>query len=289
MSNKLVSGLPLVLFLMVLAGIGYFIVGRESQPTPTTSPTPTKQPTLIAAETSPTHTVTPLPTTAVPTAAPTPTATATQTPTPTVSPTNTFTPLPPTSTVTATPTPSPAATSTSTVAPPTPTFTLTPTPTVPPITSPPILREPQPNASQYRNRIELEWDWPGTLGPDDYFQVEIRNRYNAFAPVIDESVPPIDVAWVKVQYYRHDYVEEAYDREYTWRVIVVRGIPPKEKQWSLPEYRVWEPPAQEAVERISQPSEMRTLYVEPGDKPVGGGDGGGGGGGGCSNPNNPDC
>lgn len=282
MSNKLVSGLPLVIFFMVVAGIGYFVVGGVP-PTPTASPTPTKQPTPITAEPTSTHTLTPPP--PIPTSTDTlpPTTTSTPTPTPTDIPTNTSTPVPPTPTDTATSTPSPTVTSSPTLAPPTPTYTLTPTPTVPPITSPPILLDPQPNASQYRNRIELEWDWPGTLGPDDYFQVEIRNRYNAFAPVIDESVPPIDVAWVKVNYYRHDYVDEAYDREYTWRIIVVRGIPSKEKQWSLPEYRVWEPPAREAVEWISAPSEMRTLFVEPGNESpptnsTGGGSGGSGGG-----------
>lgn len=282
MSNKLVSGLPLVIFFMVVAGIGYFVVGGVP-PTPTASPTSTKQPTPIAAEPTSTQTLTPPTPTPTPTDTPPPTTTSTPTPTPTDIPTNTSTPVPPTPTGTATSTLSPTVTSSPTLAPLTPTYTLTPTPTVPPITSsPPVLLDPQPNASQYRNRIELEWDWPGTLGPDDYFQVEIRNRYNASAPVIDESVPPIDVAWVKVKYYRHDYVEQAYDREYTWRIIVVRGTPPKEKQWSIPEYRVWEPGP---MEPISQPSEMRTLFVEPGDESpprnsTGGGTGGSGGSGG---------
>lgn len=180
-----------------------------------------------------------------------------------------------------------------------PTPTLSPTPPVPFVTYPPVLLDPQPNASQYRNRIELNWDWPGILGPDDYFQVEIRNRYNATSNVINEFVFPIDVAWVKDKFYHHDYIDEAYDREFTWRVIVVRYKSPdqplKEKDWAVPypEIQVWNPPVKDSVDRISEPSEMRTLYVEPGDSPVsndGGGDGGdGGGGGGCNDPSDPNC
>jgi hypothetical protein len=126
-----------------------------------------------------------------------------------------------------------------------------------------MLLDPQPSASQYRNRIDLEWDWAGTLGPDDYFQVEIRNRYNVFYQ-FDESVSPIDVAWVKNKFYRYDVIEEAYDREYKWRIIVVRGVPAGEKQWSRPDNQVWEPG--NGVE-LTAFSEMRTLYVEPGSEP----------------------
>jgi hypothetical protein len=154
--------------------------------------------------------------------------------------------------------------------PPTPTATPSPPPPIPVITAPPTLFEPLDKAGSYRNRLDLSWDWPGTLGPNDYFQVEIRNRYNAFSPVIDEFVPPIDVAWVKNKFYRYDMIEEAYDREYTWRITVVRGMPAGEKQWSTPENRVWEPGSEcpgTQCEVISDPSEMRTLYVEPGDEP----------------------
>lgn len=103
------------------------------------------------------------------------------------------------------------------------------------------------------------------MGPNDYFQVEIRNRYNAHSPVIDESVPPIDVAWVKVKYYQH-YVDKAYDTEYTWRVSVVRGTPAREKQWSTQEYRVWEPGVQ--LTQVSQSSATRTVYLVAGAKPL---------------------
>jgi hypothetical protein len=131
---------------------------------------------------------------------------------------------------------------------------------------PPIHLKPEANSSHYL-RIDLEWEWEGTLGPNDYFQIEIRNRSYAYDPIIDENVPPIDVAWVKDTYYRYDDIEEAYDREYTWRVMVVRGIPIGEKQWStLNAQVVWEPNAQ--FQQISHPSEMWTFYVEPGPTPL---------------------
>jgi uncharacterized protein YraI len=131
----------------------------------------------------------------------------------------------------------------------------------------PTLIDPQPYASHYRNRMDLEWEWAGTLGANEYFQVEIRNRYNAFEPRIDEAVSPIDVAWVKTTSYRYDVIDEAYDREYTWRVGVVKGIPPREKDWSTPDNRVWEPPPKNEVEKITAFSQMRVLFVEPGDRP----------------------
>ncbi|MBI1881990.1 MAG: SH3 domain-containing protein [Chloroflexi bacterium] len=156
--------------------------------------------------------------------------------------------------------------------PPTPTPTLSPTPSVPLVTSPPILLAPQPNASQFKGRIDLEWDWPGTLGPNEYFQVEIRNRYNAASSIIDETVSPIDVAWVKDKFYRYDTINQAYDREYAWRIIVVRyksTEPLREKDWAqpFPEIQIWEPPSTDKVEQISNPSEMRALYVEFGPGP----------------------
>lgn len=221
----------------------------------------TSTPDKIALTETPTQT---------PTATPAPSDTPTATPEPIATPTPT--PLPPTDTPSPThtpassPTPIPAVT-------PTPAEVLlptdTPTSTATPVRDAPTLLDPQPYAAQYRNRIELEWDWIGTLGPDDYFQVEIRNRYNAANPVIDAAVRPIDVAWVKDKFYGHDYIDEAYDREYTWRVVVVRGIPPKEKDWAatLPDLQVWEPAPEKEVQQVSDYSEMRTLFVEPGQEP----------------------
>ncbi|MFQ5580721.1 MAG: hypothetical protein ACE5FZ_08915, partial [Nitrospiria bacterium] len=259
-----VGGIVLFLAAMVAVAIKWNVPDPDSS-TPVAGLSPTVTEIVVATTSTPTDTPapiatrTPLPTfTPAPTDTPSPTDTPVPTGTPEPSPTTSLpaaTPEPPT----ATPETVEASVSIPTPEPPAPTPVLV-------VTDPPILIEPQPNASQYRNRVDLEWEWAGTLGPDDYFQVEIRNRYNAFNPQIDEFVDPIDVAWVKTSYYKYDRIDEAYDREYTWRIIVVRGVPPREKDWSTPEYQVWEPSPQ--FERISQPSEMRTLYVEPGDEPV---------------------
>jgi uncharacterized protein YraI len=123
-----------------------------------------------------------------------------------------------------------------------------------------MLLDPPDRAVQFRNRLELNWNWPRTLGADDYFQVKIWNKYNAPSGVIDESVPPIEVAWVKDRFFLFDRVEEAYSSEYKWQVTAVRGIPPQQKQWSTPKYRAWEPGTQ--VEQIGQASVMRTVYLE---------------------------
>lgn len=211
-------------------------------PTPIDTPTPTHTPTL-----TPTLTQTPTPTPTT-THTPTPTSTPTPTPTSTEPPITAVTPPPPL--------PSPTLTDTLT----------TPAPDILITTATPTLLDPQPNASQYQNRIDLEWEWIRDLSPDDnyYFQVEIRNRKYAFGNQITESDPTIDTAWVKSAFYRYDQIDEAYDREFTWRIIVVRGTPDGEKQWSTPENRVWDPGP---VEWMSESSEMRTLFVEPGNEP----------------------
>jgi len=125
----------------------------------------------------------------------------------------------------------------------------------------PILLDPPPEARVNDVRPGLAWKWDGGLDPDEYFQVEIRNRSFATIPVIDEFVLPIDVAWVRVEYYQHSFEQLAYDPEFTWRVIVVKGIPAREKDWSTAENQVWEPG--DNAQAISQPSEMRTLFVDP--------------------------
>jgi hypothetical protein len=103
------------------------------------------------------------------------------------------------------------------------------------------------------NRLDLFWTWDGELGPDDYYQVEIRNRYNDFST-------PIDVAWIKGFIYRYDYLEMAYHPDYRWSVTVVRGIPAGEKDWSTRENPVWEPSNQ--VESVSEPSATWKLMVD---------------------------
>jgi hypothetical protein len=287
--SKGLSFIPLIIVLLVVVFVSYFFweeaAGPEKRETITLAEESLSMP--VAVESSP------IKDTSVPkpTQTPTPTNPVTSTeiistPTPTDRPSPAHTP---TSTSSSTNSPTPIDTPTVTDTPepidtPIPADILTPTDTpIPIIRDAPILIDPQPGASQYRNRIDLEWSWVGVLGPDAYFQVEIRNRYNAFGNVIDESVSPIDVAWVKDKFYRYDRIDESYDREYTWRIIVVRGTPPREKDWSVddPNLQVWEPPPENQVEQISLPSEMRTLYVEPGDEPPpppDDGDGGGGGG-----------
>ena len=144
----------------------------------------------------------------------------------------------------------------------------TPTPTKPLLASPPTLLEP-PNGTNIalHTRLDLAWQWDNTtLDPEDdrYFQVEIWNRYNDFQY-------PIDVAWVKGSPYKYDRIDEAYDREYRWRITVVRGTPAGEKPWSTPENPVWEPGSEcpgSQCEMISEPSDVWTLYVEPGTTPV---------------------
>lgn len=119
MGKKFLSVLPLLVFFLLIAIIGYSAFRGPVTPTP--SPTSTATPTemLIVVEPSATNTLTSIPATPTPThtSLPTPTSTPTSTLTPT--PTSTFTPIPPT------PTHTPTAT-------PTPTPTSTPTPTVPP-------------------------------------------------------------------------------------------------------------------------------------------------------------
>jgi uncharacterized protein YraI len=131
-----------------------------------------------------------------------------------------------------------------------------PTLTAPILASAPALLEPPDGTSiALPNRLDLAWTWDRTLGPNDYFQVEIWNRYNDFAV-------PTDVAWVKSFFYKYDRVEEGYDREYRWRITVVRGIPAGEKSWSTPDNRVWEPGSQ--FQLVSEEGVTWTLFVEPG-------------------------
>jgi hypothetical protein len=128
-----------------------------------------------------------------------------------------------------------------------------------PVRDAPVLIRPYPGAVEYR-RLDLEWDWSGVLGPDDYFRVEVWNRYNVFFE-FDDTVPPIDVAWVKDNsYFLDPVVGEGYDRAFKWRITVVRGEPVTQKQWSTTEHPSWDPPPE--FELISKPSEMRTVYLD---------------------------
>jgi hypothetical protein len=125
----------------------------------------------------------------------------------------------------------------------------------PPLAPAPTLLEP-PDDTRVNicNRLDLFWTWNGTLGPNEYYQVEIWNRYNDF-------VTPIDVAWIKGSIYRYDYLDIGYHPDYQWRVTVVTGIPVKEKDWSTPEDPVWEPSSNQ-YEPISEPSATWRLMVD---------------------------
>jgi tetratricopeptide (TPR) repeat protein len=191
----------------------------------------------------------PIPT-STPTATDTPTllpSTDTPTPEPTRTPTNT--PVRLTQTLTNTPIP-PTPTPTTSSLPPSPsvsTNTPIPSPLHTPIReSPPILLDPQPNASQAGGPIILEWDWSGDFGPDDYFQVNSS----------------IDTVWVKDKDYKFDVPFPSANGgtlPFMWYITVVRGTPSGEKEWSTPENRVWIPGSE--YEQISEPSEIRWLSI----------------------------
>lgn len=134
--------------------------------------------------------------------------------------------------------------------------TNTVTPIVESYETPPLLINPEPSSSSHFGRIVLEWDWPGSLKEDDYFEVEIWDSGRRF----EESEPPaIDVAWVKNEYYVIDIGNSSVKKEYQWRVVVVRGKPLKEKDWSTSENQIWEPNTD--FEYITQPSELRSFYT----------------------------
>lgn len=166
-----------------------------------------------------------------------------------------------------TPTPTPTITPPPRLVSPSPSIS-TPTPasrvpaTIVPttLTPAPSLIEPlDGTAVSIKARLDLTWAWDGTLGPDDFFRVEIWNNYNDFSR-------PIDVAWVKVFTYKYDSnPNPAYGVEYRWRITVIRGMPAREKDWSTPENRVWEPTGHPT--QVSQESPTWTLIIDPGCRP----------------------
>jgi hypothetical protein len=142
----------------------------------------------------------------------------------------------------------------------------TPVPTTPPPSAPvtlaaaPTLVDP-PNgtAASVKVRLDLAWSWPGSLGPDDYFQVEVWNSFNDFDT-------PIDVAWIKASTYKYDSNPNPnYGPEYRWRITVIRGTPAREKDWSTAENRVWEPSSRSVP--ISGASDTWKLIIDPGCPP----------------------
>jgi hypothetical protein len=145
-----------------------------------------------------------------------------------------------------------------------------PSPTPVPATQPPsapvalaaaptLVDPPDGTAVSVKARLDLAWSWPGSLGPDDYFQVEVWNSFNGFDT-------PIDVAWVKVLTYKYDSNPNPnFGPEYRWRISVIRGIPAREKDWSTAENRVWEPNSRSVP--ISAASDTWKLIIDPGCPP----------------------
>jgi tetratricopeptide (TPR) repeat protein len=193
-------------------------------------PTPTSTPTATA---------TPFPT---PTATLTETPTATPLPSPTPVPTPTSS-LTPRATATAAPQPSPTSV---------PTFFPPPTPRLLPA---PVLLSPQ--SGTFVNRVNLLWEWNGTLDPDYYFQVTIWVNHPDY-PL------PIDVAWLKATCYTYG-ITAGESWEARWKVAVVKGYPTKQKDWSPTEGcgSVWDPA--ESYEQVSESSEVwsHLLVVSP--------------------------
>ena len=121
--------------------------------------------------------------------------------------------------------------------------------------APTLLEPPDGTAVSLKIRLDLAWTWEETLGPDDYFRVEIWNDFNDFST-------PVDVAWVKDTIYKNDSNSNPIcGPEYRWRITVVRGIPAREKDWSNAENRVWEP--SDEYLPASQESEIWTLIIDP--------------------------
>jgi hypothetical protein len=126
---------------------------------------------------------------------------------------------------------------------------------------PPMLLAPSNGTiASVPNRLGLAWMSNRPLGSSEgmseYFQVEIWNKYNEFKE-------PIDVAWVATTQYAYEQVKLAYHPVYHWRITVIRGVPVKEKPWSTPENRVWEP--NNSFTLVSQPSETWELTINPPD------------------------
>ena len=172
--------------------------------------------------------------TSVPTFTSTPTFTATPTPTPTDTPTETQTPtVAPTETVTPTseattprpaqPTDTPSATATSTV---------TPTPTL--VYTVPRLIGPEDGAriSGEGTLIELEWEGPSGLGPDDWYGLSVRYQSG--------GQPQFSGARLKENRWRvpQELAGKADepDRAYEWDVVIVRVTKDKrgvETSWEI--------------------------------------------------------
>jgi hypothetical protein len=244
MSKKLLSILPLILFLLLVSSVGYLVVGGSQADTLT--PTPPEKTSIASAarEPSPTHTPT-----AVPSHTPTPTGTATSTATgtltPTYTPVATPTPFPPTNTPTPSlaPTPKPSAT-----------HTLTPIPTATPIPTPyppPVLDEPVDGVISEGRLPPLSWNWGRELAEDEYFEVRIWH---------DGDPYHTGIVWVKRSPF--DFNLTGFPTgKYFWSIAVVRGNGVKSKGWQGLD--AWE--GIDPVTQLSEESEIRSFSLSIND------------------------
>jgi hypothetical protein len=248
MSKKLLSILPLILFLLLVSSVGYLVMGGSQADAPTPTPTEKISPALVGVEPSPTHTPT-----AVPSHTPTPTGTATSTATgtltPTYTPLATPTPFPPTSTPSPTPTPTPTATHTPT---PTPTATHTPTATPRPTPYPPPLLDEPVDAVISAGRLPpLSWNWGRELAEDEYFEVRIWH---------DGDPYHTGIVWVKHSPF--DFNLKGFPTgKYFWSIAVTRSNGVKSKGWQGMD--AWE--GIDPVIQLSQESEIRSFFLSIGD------------------------
>jgi hypothetical protein len=223
MSKKLLSFLPLILFLLLVTAVGYLVIGG---PQPDTSPPTSPERTstiLVAVEPSLTDTPTTMPThTSTPTGTATSAATSTPSPILTDTPSPTFTYTPTEAPPTATFTPVPTSTPTVTPIPPSPTPTLTPTIQ---LQYGPRLYEPKPGAV-YAPEDTIWFTWERfNLQPDQYYSLRV---------VLDVEPEPAACIHIQVQ----NPAEQSKDPEaylkpkdhgcqtgpYYWSVVVVTDL-----------------------------------------------------------------
>jgi hypothetical protein len=252
MSKKLLSILPLILFLLLVSSVGYLVVGGSQADAPTPTPTEKISPASAALEPSPTHTPA-----VVPSHTPAPTGTATSTAigtlTPTYTPLATPTPFPPTSTSTPSPSPTPTPTPTATHTPtPTPTATHTPTATPTPTPyPPPVLEEPVDAVTSEGRLPPLFWNWERELAEDEYFEVRIWHNGDPYHT---------GIVWVKRSPF--DFNLKGFPTgKYFWSIAVMRGNGVRSKGW--PGLDAWE--GIDPVIQLSEESEIRSFSLSIND------------------------
>lgn len=211
--SKSRSWLPVIVMLMLLAGLGWAITQIV-----TTVPATVQNVALLIGTPTPTPTLTP---TSTATATSTPTPTATSTPTKTATPTSTATN---TATNEATPTKTATPTETTTRAP-LPTFTLTPTetPTITPTPTPrygqiKLLSPADGDIFGQESRLILRWRAVAGLAEDEWYAVRMNWIENGETGYGGTNVKqnfwevPVDLYWGRA--------DEFTGRNYEWFVFI---------------------------------------------------------------------